>query len=98
MANQRVLVLGGNFAGLTAALTVKPLMAEHPYAILFFFVFILFSTFVALNLFIGIIVNAVREIEAPFVLTLGETEAPRVLTIGLLATFDDAGRVAISEA
>jgi hypothetical protein len=38
----------------------------------------------------------VREIEAPFVLTIGETEAPRVLTIAetgltlwLLATFDD---------
>jgi voltage-gated sodium channel len=37
---------------------VKPLMAEHPGAVLFFLAFILFSTFVALNLFIGVIVTA----------------------------------------
>jgi voltage-gated sodium channel len=40
---------------------VKPLMAEHPYAIVFFLAFILFSTFVALNLFIGIIVTAIDQ-------------------------------------
>jgi voltage-gated sodium channel len=38
---------------------VRPLMEEHPYAIVFFLTFILFSTFVALNLFIGIIVTAI---------------------------------------
>ncbi len=38
---------------------VKPLMAEQPYAIAFFLAFILFSTFVALNLFIGIVVTAI---------------------------------------
>ena len=38
---------------------VKPLMQQHPYAIAFFLAFILFSTFVALNLFIGVIVTAI---------------------------------------
>ncbi len=37
---------------------VKPLMAEHPYAWFFFIVFILVSTFMALNLFIGVVVSA----------------------------------------
>jgi voltage-gated sodium channel len=37
---------------------VKPLMAEHPYAWAFFIVFILVSTFMALNLFIGVVVGA----------------------------------------
>jgi voltage-gated sodium channel len=37
---------------------VKPLMAEHPYAWFFFIVFILVSTFMALNLFIGVVVGA----------------------------------------
>jgi voltage-gated sodium channel len=38
---------------------VKPLAEHHPYAIAFFLVFILLSTFMALNLFIGVIVNAI---------------------------------------
>jgi len=37
---------------------VKPLMADHPYAWLFFVVFILVSTFMVLNLFIGVVVSA----------------------------------------
>jgi voltage-gated sodium channel len=37
---------------------VKPLMESHPYAIAFFLAFILLSTFMALNLFIGVIVGA----------------------------------------
>ncbi|HEX2555765.1 MAG TPA: ion transporter [Microvirga sp.] len=37
---------------------VKPLMAEHPFAWVFFIVFILVSTFMALNLFIGVVVSA----------------------------------------
>ena len=40
---------------------VKPLMQQHPYAIAFFLAFILFSTFVALNLFIGVIVTAIDQ-------------------------------------
>jgi voltage-gated sodium channel len=47
---------------------VKPLMERHPAAIIFFLAFILFSTFVALNLFIGIIVTAIdaeTEADAP---------------------------------
>jgi voltage-gated sodium channel len=38
---------------------VKPLSEHHPYAIAFFLIFILLSTFMALNLFIGVIVNAI---------------------------------------
>jgi voltage-gated sodium channel len=40
---------------------VKPLMAEHPYAAVFFIVFILLSTFMVLNLFIGVVVSALDE-------------------------------------
>ncbi len=40
---------------------VKPLMEEHPYAALFFIVFILLSTFMVLNLFIGVVVSALDE-------------------------------------
>jgi voltage-gated sodium channel len=37
---------------------VKPLTEQHPYAWFFFIVFILVSTFMALNLFIGVVVGA----------------------------------------
>jgi voltage-gated sodium channel len=40
---------------------VKPIMATHPYAWLFFIPFIIGTTFTVLNLFIGIIVNAMQE-------------------------------------
>lgn len=40
---------------------VKPLMNEHPWAWLFFVVFILLSTFMVLNLFIGVVVSALDE-------------------------------------
>ena len=40
---------------------VKPLMAEHPWAWLFFVIFILLSTFMVLNLFIGVVVSALDE-------------------------------------
>jgi voltage-gated sodium channel len=40
---------------------VNPIMAKHPYAWLFFIPFIIVTTFWVLNLFIGIIVNAMQE-------------------------------------
>jgi voltage-gated sodium channel len=40
---------------------VKPVLKNHPYAMLFFLPFILFSAFVALNLFIGVIVGAMQS-------------------------------------
>ena len=40
---------------------VKPLLQEHPYAAVFFIVFILLSTFMVLNLFIGVVVSALDE-------------------------------------
>jgi voltage-gated sodium channel len=40
---------------------VKPLLEEHPYAAAFFIVFILLSTFMVLNLFIGVVVSALDE-------------------------------------
>ncbi len=40
---------------------VKPLMQEHAYAAIFFIVFILLSTFMVLNLFIGVVVSALDE-------------------------------------
>ncbi len=40
---------------------VNPIMSRHPYAWLFFIPFIVITTFWVLNLFIGIIVNAMQE-------------------------------------
>jgi voltage-gated sodium channel len=40
---------------------VKPLLEEHPTAWAFFVVFILLSTFMVLNLFIGVVVSALDE-------------------------------------
>jgi voltage-gated sodium channel len=40
---------------------VKPVMENHPYALAFFIPFIIGTTFTILNLFIGIIVNAMQE-------------------------------------
>jgi voltage-gated sodium channel len=40
---------------------VRPIMDKHPYAWLFFIPFIIGTTFTVLNLFIGIIVNAMQE-------------------------------------
>jgi voltage-gated sodium channel len=40
---------------------VKPVLENHPYAMLFFLPFILFSAFVALNLFIGVVVGAMQS-------------------------------------
>ncbi len=40
---------------------VRPIMETHPYAWLFFIPFIIGTSFMVLNLFIGIIVNAMQE-------------------------------------
>jgi voltage-gated sodium channel len=40
---------------------VNPVLEKHPYALLFFIPFIVITTFWVLNLFIGIIVNAMQE-------------------------------------
>jgi len=40
---------------------VNPVLEKHPYALLFFIPFIVVTTFWVLNLFIGIIVNAMQE-------------------------------------
>lgn len=40
---------------------VRPIMAQNPYAWVFFILFILITTFMMLNLFIAIIVNSLQE-------------------------------------
>ena len=40
---------------------VRPVMEEFPYAWAFFVPFILLTSFIVLNLFIGVIVNAMAE-------------------------------------
>jgi voltage-gated sodium channel len=40
---------------------VKPVLENHPFAMLFFMPFILFSAFVVLNLFIGVVVGAMQD-------------------------------------
>jgi voltage-gated sodium channel len=39
----------------------KPVMEHHPHAWLFFVIFIVVTTFMVLNLFIGVVVNAMQE-------------------------------------
>lgn len=43
---------------------VKPAMEQQPYALLFFLPFIVVSTFVVLNLFIGVIVDSIQTLRA----------------------------------
>jgi voltage-gated sodium channel len=50
-----VMTLEGWVDGVT-----KPVMEHHPHAWLFFVVFIVFTTFMVLNLFIGVVVNAMQ--------------------------------------
>ncbi len=40
---------------------VKPVLKNHPFAMFFFLPFILFSAFVVLNLFIGVVVGAMQD-------------------------------------
>ena len=40
---------------------VKPIMEKYPYAWLFFIPFIIGTTFTVLNLFIGVVVNAMQK-------------------------------------
>jgi voltage-gated sodium channel len=40
---------------------VKPVMEKHPYAWIFFFTYIVVTTFMVLNLFIGVVVNAMQR-------------------------------------
>jgi voltage-gated sodium channel len=64
---------------------VNPIMDKHPYAWLFFIPFIIITTFWVLNLFIGIIVNAMQEehAKAETEMMHGETQ-PLVLEIRAL--------------
>ena len=39
----------------------RPVMQNHPYAWVFFVVYIVITTFMVLNLFIGVVVNAMQE-------------------------------------
>jgi voltage-gated sodium channel len=50
-----VMTLEGWVDGVT-----KPIMEHHPFAWIFFFVFIVVTTFMVLNLFIGVVVNAMQ--------------------------------------
>jgi voltage-gated sodium channel len=43
---------------------VRPLMEQYPYAYLLFIPFVLISTFIILNTFIGVIVSTVSEVAA----------------------------------
>lgn len=51
-----VMTLEGWVDGVT-----KPIMEHHPYGWIFFFVFIVITTFMVLNLFIGVVVNAMQS-------------------------------------
>ncbi len=50
-----VMTLEGWVDGVT-----KPVMEHHPYAWIYFFTFIVVTTFMVLNLFIGVVVNAMQ--------------------------------------
>ncbi len=51
-----VMTLEGWVDGVT-----KPIMEHHPYAWIYFFTFIVMTTFMVLNLFIGVVVNAMQS-------------------------------------
>jgi voltage-gated sodium channel len=50
-----VMTLEGWVDGVT-----RPVMETHPWAWIFFIIFIIFTTFMVLNLFIGVVVNAMQ--------------------------------------
>ena len=50
-----VMTLEGWVEGVT-----RPVMETHPWAWIFFIIFIVFTTFMVLNLFIGVVVNAMQ--------------------------------------
>jgi len=75
---------------------VRPVMAEHPMAWAFFVPFILCTTFTALNLFIGVVVQAMQDgVVADEHATTRENQADIVLPAAVLGrdrdsrTFDD---------
>jgi voltage-gated sodium channel len=60
----------------------KPILEQHPYAMLFFVPFILLSAFIALNLFIGVIVSAIEdEKDAEATESLGKVRADEALIL-----------------
>ena len=64
---------------------VKPIMEKFPHAWIFFIIFIVFTTFMVLNLFIGVVVNAMQaEAEKAF-------EAERAVERVMHARGDRAG-------
>ncbi|KPL54780.1 hypothetical protein ABB55_23245 [Prosthecomicrobium hirschii] len=63
---------------------VRPVMASHPLAWLFFVPFILVSAFIALNLFIGVVVNAMQS-EHDAVMAEAEAAARRAREDPILA-------------
>jgi len=74
-----VMTLEGWVDGVT-----RPVMEKHPWAWVFFIVFIVVTTFMVLNLFIGVVVNAIVDALAEF----GERQPPchRVSTCSWLTT------------
>ena len=73
---------------------VNPILSRHPYAWLFFIPFIVITTFWVLNLFIGIIVNAMQEehAKAEAEIIHDETCANRPRHPGELNTADNRRR------
>ncbi len=58
---------------------VRPVMEEHPYAWAFFVPFIVVATFTILNLFIGIIVTTMQELNTLPIPDLSKTELMEVV-------------------
>jgi len=68
---------------------VKPLLDQHPFAWLFFVIFIMLSTFMVLNLFIGVVVSALDDekgVQAPSITHLHEAEARILAELASLRT------------
>lgn len=77
---------------------VRPVMETQPYAWLFFVPFIIFATFAVLNLFIGVIVSTIQELDtvsnAPADQALASTQAsPQELLARLQADLQQLERV-----
>jgi len=55
---------------------VRPVMREFPYAWVLFIPFIIFATYTVMNLFIGIMVNAISQAQDERIAAEGEKEDP----------------------
>lgn len=63
---------------------VRPVMTQYPYAWVFFVPFIMFATYIILNLFVGIIVNAIQASQTHLNYKLEEAQEHEIVTLNTI--------------